>query len=184
MKAAEDRTRSQALWRRGEEGSTSGLVGHIRTPLAEALVWTSVVEVGAELVEEQLQVVMTADENVVEAFASNRADEPLDVAVGLGRPDGGADDSDAGAFGYIIEEGAELGIVVAQEELGSFAERGQLAKLLCEPRAARSGCGDGSEDTPGLEVHDDEDEMAAEEEITDLEEVATPDAGCLVLEEG
>jgi hypothetical protein len=52
------------------------------------------------------------------------------------------------------------------------------------PNFARSGCGRGREDTPGLEVHDDEDEMAAEEEITDLEEVAAPDASCLVLEEG
>jgi hypothetical protein len=52
MKAAEDRTRSHAVGLRGGEGSTSGLVGGIRTPLAEALVGPSVVEVGAELVEE------------------------------------------------------------------------------------------------------------------------------------
>ena len=160
------------------------MVGGIRTPLVEALVWTSFVEVGAELVEELLQVVMTADENEVEAFASNRADEPLDVAVGLGRPDGRADDSNASTGGNTIEDGAELGIVVAQEKLGSVAEWGQLAKLLCQPRAAWSGCRDGAKDTPGLEVHNDEDEMTAEEKIPDLEEVAAPDAGCLVLEEG
>ena len=160
------------------------MVGDLRTPLAETLVGSSVVEVGAELVEDLLQVVLTADENVVEAFASNRADEPLDVAVGLGRPDGRADHSNAGTVGDIIEDAAELGIVVAQEKLGSVAEWGQLAKLLCQPRAAWSGCGDGTEDTPGLEVHDDEGEMAAEEEIPDLEEIAAPDAGCLVLEEG
>jgi hypothetical protein len=82
-------------------------------------VWPSVVEVGAELVEDLLQVVLTADEKVVEAFASNRADEPLDVGVGLGRPDGRADDSNAGTIGDIVEDGAELRVVVAQEEHGS-----------------------------------------------------------------
>jgi hypothetical protein len=44
------------------------LVGGIRTPLADALVGASVVEVSAELVEKLLQVVMTADQDVVEAF--------------------------------------------------------------------------------------------------------------------
>jgi hypothetical protein len=33
-------------------------------------------------------------------------------------------------------------------------------------------------------VHDDEDEMTAEEEIPDLDKVAAPDARRLVLEEG
>jgi hypothetical protein len=36
----------------GERVKRQDLVGHDRTPLAEALVWPSVVEVGAELVED------------------------------------------------------------------------------------------------------------------------------------
>jgi hypothetical protein len=43
-------------------------------------------------------VVLVVDENVVETFASNRADETLDVAVRFQRPNGRANDPDAGTL--------------------------------------------------------------------------------------
>jgi hypothetical protein len=75
MKAPENRMRSYAAWPRGAKGSANGLAGCVRTPLAEALMRPSV-EVGAELVEELLQLVFTVDENVVQAFASDGSDKP------------------------------------------------------------------------------------------------------------
>jgi len=56
------------------------------------------------------------------------------------------DDADAGAVGDIVEDGAELGVVVSQKELGSMSERRQFSKLLGEPQAAWSWRGDGAKD--------------------------------------
>jgi hypothetical protein len=54
MKAAENWKRSYAVWPTGGKGSASGVAGGGRTPLAEALMGPSVIEVGAELVEKLL----------------------------------------------------------------------------------------------------------------------------------
>jgi hypothetical protein len=39
------------------------------------------------------------------------------------------------------------------------------------------------EKLPGLEMDDDEDEVAAEPEVADFNEVAGPDTSCLLMEE-
>jgi hypothetical protein len=127
--------------------------------------------------------VLVVDENVVETFASNRADETLDVAVRFWRQNGRANDPDARAFSDIIEDGAKLGVVVAQKELRSLTTRGQFPKLLGQPLAAGSARSDDAKDSPGFEVHDDECEVATEPEVTHFEKVAAPDPWGLVSEE-
>lgn len=120
---------------------------------------------------------------MVEAFAPNGADEALDVAIGLGGQDGRAEHTDAGALGHSVESAAELGVIVAEEELGALTKRGELAEPLGEPVAGRGSRGHGAQDLTRLEVHDDEDKVAAEPEVPDLEEVAGPNRRRLVLEE-
>src|SRR5262249_12875912 len=83
-----------------------------------------------------------------------------------------------------VEHGSELGIVVAQEELRALPKGRQLPKLLGQPVGARNCGRRDMEHAPGCQVHDDEDEVAAEPDVASLKEVAAPDASCLVPEEG
>ena len=71
------------------------------------------------------EVARSSDQEVVEAFAAQRADEAFGDRVGPRRLDGGAEDADAGTGEHGVEGGGELGIAVADEEpelVGAAAE--------------------------------------------------------------
>ena len=120
---------------------------------------------------------------MIETLASHGPDQAFAVRVRLWRHHGRADHPNACTLGDIVEDGSQLGIVVTEEKLRPQPKGGQLPKLLGQPVCAggRGCCGE--ENAPGCEVHDDEYEVAAEPEVTSLEEVAGPDASALVPEE-
>jgi hypothetical protein len=61
-------------------------------------------------------VAWAGDQQVVEAFAAQRADEALGDRVRPRCPDWGADDADVGGGEHGVEGGGELGIAVADQE--------------------------------------------------------------------
>jgi hypothetical protein len=83
--------------------------------------------------EYTLQVRLAPDEHMVEELASQRPDQALDMSIRLRRQNRRANHSRARAERDRVECCAELPVVVAQEEPGCPAKRGQLAQLLREP---------------------------------------------------
>jgi hypothetical protein len=96
-----------------------------------------------ELAQHGREVPPSGDQQVVQAFAAQRADPALGDRVGPRRPDWGADDADAGAGEDRVEDGGELAVPVADQEaelLGAVAEvHQQVAGLLGDP--GRGGMG-------------------------------------------
>jgi hypothetical protein len=82
-------------------------------------------------------VAWSGDQDVVEAFASQRADEPFRDRVRSRCPDRGADDANVGTGEHRVEGGGELAVPVADQEtelLGAVAEvHQQVAGLLGDP---------------------------------------------------
>ena len=75
------------------------------------------------LLQHDRQVAWSGDQQVVEAFAAQRADEALGDRVRPRCPDWGADDADVGEHG--VDGVGELGIAVADQEpelLGAVTE--------------------------------------------------------------
>jgi hypothetical protein len=71
------------------------------------------------------QVAWSGDQQVVEAFAAQRADEALGDRVRPRCPDWGVDDADVGAGEHGVDGVGELGIAVADQEpelLGAVTE--------------------------------------------------------------
>ena len=108
-----------------------------RNLLADALVRPCVVEVGAVAPEDRPEVILAADEHVVEALGAHAAQEALAERVRVRRSDGRAEDRDAGPLRHVVESRAELVVVVADQEARAFAPRRRLAELLGHPRARR-----------------------------------------------
>ena len=79
------------------------------------------------------------DQQVIEAFAAQRADEAFGDRIGPRCSNWGADDADVGAGEDGVEGGGELRIAVADQEpelLGAVAEVDQqVAGLLGDPLA-------------------------------------------------
>src|SRR5438552_3940227 len=102
---------------------------------------------------------------MVETVAPDGSDESLDVAVGLRRQHGRPHNARACALGDGVEVAPELGVMVAQEELRTAPEWRQLPKLLRQPGARGLASSHCTQDPTRLEVHDDEDKVAAEPEV-------------------
>src|SRR5687768_17544500 len=62
------------------------------------------------------EVAWSGDQEVVEAFPAQRADEAFRDCVRAGCPDRGADDADVGAGEDRVERGGELAVPVADQE--------------------------------------------------------------------
>jgi hypothetical protein len=90
-----------------------------------------------ELMQHRREVAPSGDQQVVEAFAAQCADEAFGDRVGPRRAHWGADDADVGAGEHRVECGGELAVPVTDQEpklLGSVTEvYEQVAGLLGDP---------------------------------------------------
>jgi hypothetical protein len=103
--------------------------------LLDSLVRSRTVEVRAVLGNNALQMAFAEEEDVVQAFPAQRADETLDIGGGLGCEDWRSHDSDSSATGYVVEGDGELAVVVAEQELRGAAEGSEVPHLLDGPAA-------------------------------------------------
>ena len=122
----------------------------------------------------------SGDQEVIEAFAAQGADEAFGNRVGRGVRTGAAEDADVGADEHGVEGGGELAVPVADQEpelVGAVAEvHQQVAGLLGDPGAGGVG-GDPGEvyAASGRARSTIKDVEAAEEDGVDVGEVDRKD---------
>ena len=123
------------------------------------------VEVLDVLAQHDLEVAWSRDQQVVETFPAQGADEPFRDRVRPRRPDRGADDPDVGTGEHGIERGGELAVSVADQEpelVGAVAEvHEQVAGLLGDPGSGGVGGDPGKVHAATLVLDHDEDVEAA-----------------------
>jgi hypothetical protein len=137
--------------------------------------------------QDTLEVPFAGDQQVVQALAPQCSREPLRKGIRSRRPDRRLDDPRAVAGEHVVEDGRELAVAVADEELelaGAFAEvHEQVAGLLGGP-CPGGVRGDTQDVHPaGLDFYHEEHVQALEEHGVDVEEVTCQDSGCLGGEE-
>ncbi len=92
--------------------------------LGEPLVWSRDVEVGTDIfLKDAAEVILTEDEDVVEALPPDTAQEALADGRAVRRPRRDGHHIDTRTFSYSLELGAVLVVVVTDEEPRSFAPR-------------------------------------------------------------
>ena len=75
------------------------------------------------LAQHRREVARSGDQEMVEAFTAQGADEAFRDRVRPGCPDRGADDPDIGAGEHSVERGGELAVPVADQETGNRSAR-------------------------------------------------------------
>jgi len=124
-------------------------------------------------------VAWSGDQDVVEAFAAEGADEAFGNRVRPRCPDRGADDADVGGGKDSVERGGELAVPVADQEpepVGAIAEiHQQVAGLLGHPGIGWMGGDPGDVHAATLVLDHDEDVEAAQEDGVDVGEVDRED---------
>ena len=134
-------------------------------------------------VEDVLEVSAAADQDPVEALASDGPDAALGVGVGPRRPDGRADDPDSFAVEDLVEGARELAVAVTDQVAdgcGSFAQcPGEVARLLGYPRAVWVGGAAGEVQAAAVELDEEEHvEPAKRDRSTVKKSTARTPAAC------
>ena len=126
-----------------------------------------------------LEVAGSGDQEVIEAFAAQGADEAFGDRVGAGCPDGAAEDADVGAVEHGGEGRGELAVAVADQEpelLGAVAEvHEQVAGLLGDPGPGGVSGDPGEVYAAAAVLDHDEHVQAAEQDGVDVGEVDRKD---------
>jgi hypothetical protein len=139
--------------------------------------------VGVVVLEVLLQyygeVAWSGDQQVVEAFAAQGADEAFRDGVGSRCSNWGADDADVGAGEHGVEGGGELAVSVADQKpkpAGLVAEIDEeVAGLLGDPVPGGVGGDPGEVHPAGAVLDHDEQVEASEEDGVDVGEVDRED---------
>jgi len=131
------------------------------------------------LVQYKVEVAWSGDQEVVEAFLAQGADEAFRDRVRPWCPYRGADDPDVGTGEDRVEGGGELAVPVADQELesvGAFAEVDeQVAGLLGDPGPGGVGGDPGDVYAAAVMLDGDEDVEAAQQDSVDVGEVDRED---------
>lgn len=80
---------------------------------------------------------LTQNQDVIQQFTPDAANETLADRIGLGCFDGRVDHIDPSPFGDMFELVTELTVVIADEKARSFAKWCRFAQLLGDPGITR-----------------------------------------------
>ncbi len=82
------------------------------------------------------------------------------------------------------ETGPELAIIIMDEVLGCLSIRSPLAQSLCGPSVGRRVRHTNMDDFARFQLDDEERKERAEQEVSHLEEIASPNFSCMIAEKG
>jgi hypothetical protein len=137
--------------------------------------WPAGVVVVGEDAEDALEVASVHDQEPVEAFGPDGANEALGGRIRLRRSHRRLDDPDAFAGEDGVEVAGELAVAVADQKAKrsrSLVERpGELARLLGDPWSGRVGGAAGEVDAPATQLDEEEHVQPLQRDRLDGEEV-------------
>ena len=146
----------------------------------DALMGTDVIEVVNVFTHQSLQVALTENDDVIEALASDTADEALTDGIGFRRTHRCLEDINVA--GNSREMWTKLIIMVSDQESWSFLKRSSIAPLLSNPGIAWRPSDAKVNYPPRFQLNNEEDEYRAEEHIIGLHKIAGPHLAGVVLQ--
>jgi hypothetical protein len=167
----------------------SGVVGEgsLGSGLAEGAVWPVTVVMAFVVAQHGSGVLLVDDQDAVEEFATDGADEAFGDRVGPRCPHRSLDDPDVDGGEDRVEGGGELGVAVADQEpeasTGVVEVHAEVAGLLGQPGAG--GVGGDAEDVyaAGGVLEDEEDIQPVQGDGVEVKQVAGQDRVCLRAQE-
>lgn len=125
--------------------------------------------------EDALELPLIQDQQVIEALTPDTAEEALTDGIGTRGVRGCFENLDATCLGNPCEGHPKRAIIIPDEILRTRAIGGGLPKLLRCPSIGGRSCHADMDHFAGVQFDNEEGEQRVEEEISDRQEVASPD---------
>ena len=113
------------------------IVRRVWYPLIDTLVWTRVVEIRDVFADDAVQVSLTQDQQMIQAFSSHASNKPLTDRIGFRRSHRSPEDFNLSILSYAGETLGVLAVVVSDQKAWSFVIGGSLSDLLGDPDITR-----------------------------------------------
>ena len=124
-----------------------------------------------------------ADEQMVQTFAANAADESFTYGIGTRGTKRRFDDINLGASDRCGKVLTVFLVIIADEVLGAFSERGGFSQLLGDPFVCWVTGHADMDDPARAQLDDHKREQPANPHVGDLNEVARPDILSVIVQE-
>jgi hypothetical protein len=121
---------------------------------------------------------------MVQALSSHTAQKAFADRIGAWRMNGRCEYLDAAGCGHVSETGSKLAIMITDEVLRRLSVRSRLPELLSSPRVGRKPCHPDMDHSPRFELDDEEREERTEAQVSDVQEIASPDQPSMIAQEG
>src|ERR1051326_8921382 len=127
---------------------------------------------------------LVQDEQVIETLPTYAPKETFTARIGARSVERCPQEFDPGPARHPCEERTELAVVIPNQEPGCLANGRGLPQLLGEPGIGRMASHPDRHDFSALQFDDEEGKQRVEEEVGDLQEVASPNLMRMVVQEG
>src|SRR5215470_16829772 len=148
------------------------------------LMWSRPVEIRNIGTQHTMQLFLMEDQYMVKALSPNTSQKTFTNRIGPWCVIGRFENLDAARCCNTSETRAKLAIVIADEVLRRVSIGSRLPQLLCGPSVGRSARHTDMDDPPRSQFDNEEGKKRAKEEIGDLEKIAGPHIGSVIMKEG
>jgi len=122
------------------------------------------------------KMVLAKNDDVIQTLAPYAPKKAFAPGIHERRFDCRSHDFHSGTLRHSVEFSAELVIVIANDHIGTLAERRNIAKLLRRPLFSRCSRDSNVNDFAGLDVDHEESEQWPKPNVIDLQEIAGPNS--------
>jgi hypothetical protein len=129
-----------------------------------------------------MQLLLTEDQHVIQALSPNAPQKAFTDRIGSRRVIGYGEHLDAARCCNTSETGFKLALMIAHEILQRVSIGSCLPQVLCGPRVSRSARHPDMDDFSRLQFNDEKRKERTKEEIGDLEKIAGPHIGSVIME--
>ncbi len=120
------------------------------------------------------EVASPENDDVIETLSTNASKIALARGIHQRSPHCRSHDFHSGTLRHSVEFSTELVVVIANDHIGTLAERRDITKLLCRPLFSRCSRNPNVNDFAGLDVDHEESEQRPKPNVIDLQEIAGP----------
>jgi hypothetical protein len=134
-------------------------------------------------IEKSVELPLMEDQEMIQAFSPHASQKAFTHGIRLRRSVRRAKDFDAARGCYSGEMRAEFTVVIPDQIFWRVSIGGRFSQLLCHPRIAGSTRHIDMDNLSRSQLDDEERKKWAEEEVRNLEEIASPDLCRMVAQE-
>ena len=150
----------------------------------ESLMRSGLIEVVNILSEDPAKMAFEEDKQMVQALAADTAEEAFTDGIGPWRVERSREHLDPAGSNQASDQGTVLAVIVTHQIPRLLSKRRGLLQLLGDPRIGWMPGHSDMHNFARAELDDDEGKERPKAEVRDLEKVASPDLGGMVVQEG